>query len=171
MARPQYRVVSEDNGRSRPIVEAHGLIVVVPGGWEVRLRRSLDDGEGGVSYPVIHAATVPLPPDRGDYGSNVVESLGSQDVFVALVEFGEEAVDSDLFPRVEAFPETIEASGFHPRQLQRLIPGQAGKQVFFTYAGRAFCLYVVLGSYAMVNQVLPAIEGLLAGVAIAPPST
>jgi hypothetical protein len=170
MARPHYRVVSEDHERSRPIVEAHGLIVVVPSGWEVRLRRSLDDGEGVVSYPVVHAATVPLPPDRGDYGSNVVESLGTHDVFVSLVEFGEEAVDTDLFPKVEAFPETIDASGFHPRQVQRLIPGQAGQQVFFTFGGRAFCLYVVLGSYAMVNQVLPTVEGLLAGIAIAPSS-
>jgi hypothetical protein len=37
---------------------------------------------------------------------------------------------------------------FSPFALQRLIPGQAGTQQFFTTGGRAFCLYVVLGSFA-----------------------
>jgi hypothetical protein len=96
---------------------------------------------------VLHAATVPLESSRADYGGGVVEQLGSEDVFMALVEFGADAVGTNLFPEVERLP-TLNPEMFHPSQLQRRITGQAGTQVFFSYRGRAFCLYVVLGSNA-----------------------
>jgi hypothetical protein len=97
--------------------------------------------------PVLHASTEPLPNDRADYGGGVVERLRSESVFVALVEFGDEAVGSNLYPVVEQIPR-VASSSFHPFQLQRRIVGQAGSQTFFTYSDRAFCLYVVIGSFA-----------------------
>jgi hypothetical protein len=97
--------------------------------------------------PVLHAATVPLPSERADFGGGVVEQLTDADVFVSLIEFGPEAVGTKLYPEVQAIP-TVTPEMFHPFQLQRRIRGQAGTQSFFTLSDRAFCLYVVIGSFA-----------------------
>lgn len=132
-------------------VERDGISVSVPWGWESRIRHFADQRDDTVTKPVLHAATVPLPSRRADYGSGVVESLSSTDVFVALLEFGEEAVGSRLFPEVQEIP-VLEPAMLHPSQLQRTIRGQAGKQIFFTYRGRAFCLYVVIGSNALRTE-------------------
>jgi hypothetical protein len=47
-----------------------------------------------------------------------------------------------------------------------VIKGQAGAQFFFSDAGRAFCLYVVLGSYARRGALVPKVNAVLAGVRI-----
>jgi hypothetical protein len=123
-----------------------GLTVDPPAGWEATIyRRQPLPGER--TYPVVHAATVPIPTDRGDYGSGVVERLGPDDVFVAVLEFGPDAAGSRLFSGLRAVP-GVTPDSFRPRQLQRTIRGQAGVQRFFTVAGRAFCLYAVVGSVA-----------------------
>ncbi len=150
----------------QPLLRSHGLTLVVPAGWEARIRKSGEIADGGTRYPVIHAATVPLPTMRGDYGSNVVESLGSGDVFISVIEFGSEAIDSPLFESLDSFPAGLSPDEFHPRQLQRVIPGQAGMQRFFTVAGRAFCIYVVVGSYLLVELLASKAEELLAGILI-----
>jgi hypothetical protein len=124
-----------------------GIAAEVPPGWECRIRKAAPDQSGGRVLPVLHAATVPLPSGRADYGGGVVEHLTDADVFISLVEFGEEDVGSALFPERDSIPE-VSSEMFHPFQLQRRIRGQAGVQVFFTYQDRAFCLYVVLGSNA-----------------------
>ncbi len=148
-------------------VSLDGLSVTVPPAWEARISRSTTNIESGETWPVAHVATIPLPAQRGDYGSNVVERLGPDDIFVSLVEFGTEAVDSELFPRVDVMPETIEPNEFQPQQLQRVLPGQAGKQVFFTYRDRAFCLYVVFGSFARRSSLSERLSGLLSQMTIA----
>ncbi|CAN5783630.1 hypothetical protein BH23ACT4_BH23ACT4_05550 [soil metagenome] len=149
-------------------VSLDGLSVTVPPAWEARISRSTTNIESGRTWPVAHAATIPLPAQRGDYGSNVVERLGPDDIFVSLVEFGTEAVNTELFPRVEVMPATIEPNEFQPQQLQRMLPGQAGKQVFFTYRDRAFCLYVVFGSFARRSSLSERLSGLLRQMTIAP---
>jgi hypothetical protein len=128
-------------------VTLQGLTVQVPRGWEARIQQSGVPLAGAKRLPIMHAATVPLPTDRADYGGGVVERLGSGDVFISLVEFGEEAAGTNLYPRVQTLP-SVNATMFHPFQLQRRIPGQAGTQIFFTLRERAFCLYVVIGSYS-----------------------
>lgn len=149
-------------------VSMDGLSLIVPPAWEARISRPAGDAATEGIWPVAHVATIPLPARRGDYGSNVVERLGPDDIFVSLVEFGPEAVDTELFPRVEAMPDTISPEEFQPRQLQRVLPGQAGKQVFFTYQGRAFCLYVVFGSFARRSGLSQRLSGLLQQMTIAP---
>ncbi len=124
-----------------------GLSVDVPAGWEARIQQASPQDDGAQRLPVMHAATVPLVSNRADYGGGVVEALGTSDVFVSLVEFGEEAVGASLYEAVTRLPR-VTPSMFHPFQLQRRIPGQAGVQIFFTLEGRAFCQYVVIGSYA-----------------------
>jgi len=126
-------------------VAAHGLSVDAPSAWEVAIyRRPAQPGE--TTFPVLHAATVALPAERGDYGSGLVELLGPSDVFVSLLDFGPGDAGSRLFAS-QAVP-TLAPDMYRPKALQRVIAGQAGVQRFFTVAGRAFCLYSVVGSYA-----------------------
>ena len=129
-------------------VRGHGLAVEGRPGWEVRIRRRPADGRepGARPRPVLHAATVPLPEERGDFGSSVTPTLLAEDVFVSLFEYEPEAAQTPLFAR-QGRPR-LTAADFRSEQLQRTIPGQSGVQVFFTEQGRAFCLYVVLGSHA-----------------------
>jgi hypothetical protein len=126
-----------------------GLAVEPPPGWEATIYRRPAAG-GELTYPILHAATVPIPLQRGDYGAGLVELLGPQDVFVALLDFGPAAAGSALFQTLGAIP-GLTPDVYRPRQLQRTIAGQAGVQRFFSVSGRAFCLYSVIGSVA--NQV------------------
>jgi hypothetical protein len=127
-------------------IEAMGLGVSPPTGWEATIyRRQAALGER--TFPIVHAATVPIPAERGDYGAGLVESLGPTDVFVGLLEFGPEAAGSALFRPAAAIP-ALTPDAFRPRQLQRVIRGQAGAQRFVCVQGRAFCLYAVIGSVA-----------------------
>lgn len=142
----------------------HGLSVDPPSGWDVQIFRREPDGDGSSTSPVVHAATIPLPSRRGDFGTGAVELLGAHDALVSLVEFEPEAVHTPLFSR-RGFPRP-RASEFHPQQLQRTLPGQSGCQWFFGENGRAFCLYVVLGSHAQRVRVLPRVHALLDGIAV-----
>lgn len=117
-----------------------------PAGWEATIyRRPAAAGE--VTLPIMHAATVPLPTERGDYGGGLVETLGPDDVFVGILEFGTEAAASPLFSQLTGVP-GVTPDSYRPRQLQRTIRGQAGVQRFFNASGRAFCLYSVVGAFA-----------------------
>jgi hypothetical protein len=129
-------------------VHAHGLGLDAPAGWEVRIRRRDADPAAPAARPrpVLHAATIPLPDERGDFGSNVTPGLSPEDLFVALFEYEPSAAGTRLFagkgrPRPRA-------DDFRPDQLQRTIAGQSGVQYFYGESGRAFCLYAVLGSHA-----------------------
>jgi hypothetical protein len=130
----------------RATVAALGMAVIPPSGWEVAIYRR-SPGHGEQTYPVLHAATVPLPAVRGDYGSGVVELLGPDDVFVGLLDFGPEAAGTPLFAGMQGVP-GLTPDAYRPNQLQRTIQGQAGVQRFFTTSGRAFCLYSVIGAFA-----------------------
>lgn len=144
-------------------LERHGLSAEVPPGWECRIGKTYESGDGEQTYSLLHASTVPLIGSRADYGGGVVENLGPADVFVSLVEFGPEEAGSALFGEVDQLP-VLEQSMFHRNQLQRRIRGQAGVQHFFTLTGRPFCLYVVLGSIvnsaALVDRANELVQGL-----------
>lgn len=127
-------------------IAAAGLSIVPPSGWEATIYRR-PAAKGEITYPVVHAATVPLVSGRGDYGGGLVETLGPDDVFVGFLEFGPEAAGTALFGQLRGIP-GLTPDLFRPQQLQRTIRGQAGVQRFFTAAGRAFCLYSVIGSMA-----------------------
>jgi hypothetical protein len=148
----------------RPI-ERNGVRVAVPPGWEGRIGQQLDSGEGEITTQVVHAATVPLTGQRADYGGGVVERLGGNDVFISLVEFGPAEAETALFKTVDRLP-VLDVSMFHRNQLQRRIRGQAGVQHFFTYRGRPFCLYVVLGSIARAPELVVKANEMLAGIAV-----
>ena len=163
------------------LVAAHGFTVEAPAGWEVRIFRrpaadevaaSPADGppapRGETTHPVVHCSTVAMPADIGDFGSSGVDRLGPDDAFVVVFDYGPESVGQPLFAN-KGMPRTLEPSDFDPNMLQRTVLGQAGYQAFFTEAGRACCLYVVIGSYANRRRVAPRVNELLAGLTIAPP--
>ncbi|WP_432496873.1 hypothetical protein [Kineococcus gypseus] len=143
-------------------LKAHGIGVDAPAGWEVRItRRSGEEHAPGARVrPVLHAATVPLPRERGDFGGGVTALLSSEDLFVSLFEHDPAACSTALFAD-RGLPRPS-AADFDPAQLQRTIAGQSGAQWFFQVGGRAFCLYVVLGSHARRVELLPRLRQVLA---------
>ena len=116
-----------------------GVVVDLPAGWEARARSQ----PGG--NLLLHAATVPLPASRGDFGSGVVETLGPDDVFVSLFEYDPADAKRVLFA-AQGLP-VPRPSDFSTAVLQRTQLGHSGAQFFFTATDRAFCLHVVLGSH------------------------
>jgi hypothetical protein len=157
-------------------ISAHGLDFDVPAGWEGRIRRQhAPSGATGSeraqfrAHAVLHAADFQLPEERGDFGSGAVETMSSHHAFVALVEYHSSSAGTALFGSGLAMPRELSTEDFSPRQLQRTIAGQAGAQRFFVEDGRAFCLYVVLGSMADRALVVPRVNAVLQAITIAAP--
>jgi hypothetical protein len=143
-------------------VVAHGLRVRPPAGWDVRIYRRRPSAEGEATHPVLHAATIRLPSDRGDYGSNVVTALGADDAFVAVLEFGADSASSALFAH-SGWPR-VSARDFDPKQLHRSVLGQSGAQVFFHVGHRAFCVYAVLGAHSRRLFSAPRVQQLVSSI-------
>jgi hypothetical protein len=149
---------------------SQGIEVDVPQGWDAEIyRRSAGlqplGVEGEQTRPVVHMANFPLPTERGDYGSGAVEIMGPDHVLIVLFEFGPESVGTALFRR-EGTP-TVDASDFARHTLQRTLPGQSGAQYFFNDAGRAFVLYVVLGSHVRRRELVPEVNAILSSLDLA----
>ena len=135
-------------------LEAHGVSIGVPGGWEAELSiqenpltGDSDPAGPQVSRVVVHVANYSLRADRGDYGSEAVAGMDRGGIFLALIEFDEASVGSMLFA-AEGVPQ-LRSEDFTGDQLLRPRASQAGVQRFFQVSGRAFCLYAVIGSYSM----------------------
>lgn len=148
-------------------ISGYGISVSVPADWDAQiyLTTSPTDNPEGISSPTMHAASFPLPPDDlSSYGSTLVADMTENDVFMAMVEYAGADATGVLFTANDHLPQFLTTDAFSPWILQRSLPGQGGAQYFFTESGRAFCLYVVLGSFsnavplvAEVNDVLPTI--------------
>jgi hypothetical protein len=156
-------------------LRAHGIGVGLPGGWDGRITVRPDNDRVPVitasgpqrgrlrAFPVAHFANFGLPESRGDFGSGAVELMGEDDVFVMLFEHEPEAAATALF-RSRGLPRTLSAPDFDPATLRRGIAGQSAHQAFFQDNGRAFCLYVVLGSHARRARLIPLVNRLLATI-------
>ncbi len=170
-------------------VSGYGLSATLPPGWEGRITQLAPVAPSPAATPAAHAAHVqapltppptaettkpfmhlasfPLPPSRGTFGSGAVELMAQQDALIALVEYTSASVGTALFSR-PSLPTNLAPQAFHPRALQRILPGQGGYQAFFHTSGRPFCLYVVLGSLAHAPQTLPTVNQTLTGIQVAP---
>jgi uncharacterized surface protein with fasciclin (FAS1) repeats len=137
----------------RPRIVADPMPQSVPG--PATAKAATDD-----TLTILHAATVALPAEIGDFGSNVVDVLGTDDVFVSVFEFDRRAANTALFA-TQGVPTTVPIKAYSPNVLQRWIRGQSGAQQFFSVSDRAFCLYVVLGSDAKRNALAPKVDALL----------
>ncbi|MGH9101460.1 MAG: hypothetical protein ACRDYD_00520, partial [Acidimicrobiales bacterium] len=96
-----------------------------------------------------------------------IELMGPDHLLVALLELDRESQGEGLFG-AQGLPAPLHPDAFRPGSLQRALPGQAGVQRFFREAKRAFCLYVVLGSYARRASLAGAANTLLGGLRIDP---
>ncbi|HET6817383.1 MAG TPA: hypothetical protein VFH66_09200 [Mycobacteriales bacterium] len=140
-------------------VRAHGVTVRTMDGWEARISRRPPTEPEERTHSVTHIANFPLPARRGDFGSGAVERMGRDDVLVVLVEFDSDSAKTALFAR-RGLPRP-RVVDFDPRKLQRTLPGQSGGQWFFNTGGRAFTLYVVLGSHHRRARLLPQVHAVL----------
>lgn len=114
---------------------------------------------------MTHLANVPLPPQREDFGGDVVTTLGSSGILITLFEYGSESANTDLFAG-QGIPRPLSTGDFDPHALQVGVPDQTGLQRFFTHRGRAFCLYVVLGSHIDRADLVPQVNAVLQTLAI-----
>jgi hypothetical protein len=160
---------------------AHGLSIAPPEGWEGRIFRRAEAGQmvaasevagpaapmGEETYPVVQVATVVVPVDSADYGSDVVEALGPDDALIVLKEFSPADAGQPLFERA-GMPRALGVGDFSPSTLQRSLDGQGGHQTFFNENGRAFCLYVVLGRFDNRHTVVPQVNEVLGTVTVGP---
>lgn len=159
---------------SRPL-EQRGVRVEAPAGCEARLRvrtpepaevaGAADGAAAGEERLVLHVSTVGLPAHRGDFGGGVVETMGRDDVFVAVLELEPDQAGS-AFVRHEGLPRAIAPARYATDTMQRTIHGQAGTQVFFSHGGRAFCLYVAIGSHARRRELAARVNRILEGITI-----
>jgi hypothetical protein len=153
---------------------AHGLSATPLPGWDVRIEQRPQETVrspastapvGGYVHPVLHAANSRLPPNRGDFGSGYVETMTPNNVFVSLAEFDPEAGATVLFEQGQ--PQAVRTADFHPDAQQRVIAGMCGSQRFFTHNGRAFCLYVVLGSWVNRRALAQTVNQFVSTIGIA----
>lgn len=144
-----------------------GISVEIPTGWE----GSIDGGgfrelsSGGRQPTLMHVGSFPMPAERGSFGSGATELMNSDDVLIVLFEYGPESVGTPLFES-KGMPRTLAPDDFDRNALQHAISGQSGVQRFFTEAGRAFCLYVVLGSHLDRRELVSVVNGVLGSVEI-----
>ena len=163
-------------------LRGHDLRCTLPAGWDGRISVRRDGAPeafavaGGHEMfvaqpqPIVHISNFALPEERGDFGSGAVELMGDRDVFVVLFEHDPASATTALFA-TQGMPRTLITADFDPTMLRRGIAGQAGFQTFFNEAGRAFCLYVVLGSAANRNRLVKLVNSVLATVQITPRTT
>ena len=145
---------------------AHGLALSLTAPWEARIARREPTVAEERTFPVLHAATFPLPEQRDDFGGGVTTRMRPADAFVVVFEYGPEAQGRPLFKR-QGVPR-VQPALFATNRLQRPLPGQLGCQQFFSQHGRAFCLYVVAGSRAALPRIITLVNSLLASLEIAP---
>jgi len=154
----------------------YGITLDLPSGWEARITmrtaEPLDPAHalaaGGsvaaTTGALVHAANFALPSEAGDFGAGAVELMANADLLVILFEYDRASASTAMFA-APGLPR-VRADDFSPVALQRVLEGQGGVQKFFNQAGRAMCLYVVLGSYARRTRTVPVINALLDGVTI-----
>jgi hypothetical protein len=141
------------------VLTRSGLEIELPDGWDGRIyRRQVDDD--AVTRRALHAANFALPPNLGDYAVDAIEAMGRGDVLVVLLEFDPDRAGEGLF-RNEGLPASMAPSDFSPTAMPRAMPGRTAAQWFFSLDGRAFCLYVVLGSHAERADLLAVAAGVV----------
>jgi hypothetical protein len=159
-------------------LSGHGFAVRVPSGWEAEIyRRGPQVAAFGVAAfggtdpdalhypPIVHLATIALPPDRGDFGGGALGAMSARDIFISLFEYERRDAANALFTH-EGPPWPLTADDFDPSTLRVALPGQSGCQRFFRQHGRAFALYVVIGSHTLRRLLVPAVNDALASIDI-----
>ncbi len=146
-------------------LSGHGLAIDLPDGWDGRIYRRAEEARQ-VAHRALHAASFPLPTDPGDFAAEAVERMARDDILVTLVEYHPEAAGTALFGR--ELPPALRPESFDPNVMPRAVPGKAGAQFFFTAAGRAFCLFVVVGNHPDRARLVPQADAVVRTLRIEP---
>jgi hypothetical protein len=126
------------------ILKGHGLSIEVPTRWEGQIfLPSLP--APAVNLPILHLTDATLSMQRSTYAPELAARAGPSGALVALVEFEDRLADRGLYA-TQGLRLPLRRDRFDPRALQLPNPSQEGHQRFFSQGGRAFCLYVVLGT-------------------------
>jgi|SRR5690554_4101494 len=139
---------------------AQGIRIDVPDGWEAVDRtppEAVDDGSRPA--PTLHVSSVLIPEEIASFGGPVAERMTSDDTFMTLIDYGPELAGTPLFAS-EGLP-TLDASMFHRETVLGGLEHQTACQHFFTYEGRAFCLYVILGSHIDRADLIPKVNSMI----------
>ncbi|MGI8983994.1 MAG: hypothetical protein ACR2HM_05610 [Acidimicrobiales bacterium] len=143
-----------------------GLEIELPDGWDGRIYRRAAEA-GVVTRRALHAANFALPANLGDYAVGAVERMTAGDVLVVLLEFDPVSAGQGLFAN-DGLPAALRAGDFSPTAMPRAFPGRTAAQWFFSLAGRAFCLYVVLGAHAGRADMMPLVNQVVGTMRIDP---
>lgn len=159
---------------------AHGLTVDVPPAWEGRIFTRPAAGQvaaqeyagssappGAVTRPLLQVSTAPMPLDVGDFGGGLVQRMDAGDLLIVIKEFAPGSATTAQFRR-SGMPLPLDPGQFSPNTLQKSVAGQAGVQVFFNEQGGAYCLYVVIGSFARRDELVARVNDVLATVRFDP---
>jgi hypothetical protein len=144
------------------VVDAFGLSVDVPAGWEARGFRH----PGG--EPTIHVANFTLPPSDGEFGTRATGHMREGSIFITVTEYRLGPGDADRGIFAADVPRSVSLDAFSGRTLLLPRPGQRGLQRFFSTAGRGFCLYVVLRSQAGATPLVAAANACLRSLVVRP---
>jgi hypothetical protein len=150
------------------IVAAHGIAITLPPRWSGRIFAR------AAGNATLHAGDFRLALGDGEFGDRTTAEMPPGSAFVALVEYvpgaGLEPGRGLYAARRIRLP--LDPTAFSPRNLAHIRPGQEGMQQFFTAAGRALCLYVVIaaGSDRLLRRrQLAALDAVLGSLRVAPP--
>jgi hypothetical protein len=145
---------------------SHGIAVDVPKGWEGRIFVP-DLDPPAINLPILHLTDAVLTVERSSYAPELAARAGGSGTLVALLEFDHHLANVGLYaPRGLHLPLTRER--FHHRALQFPSRVQEGHQRFFSEGGRAFCLYVVLGTGRGADRRLSEVNRTLSSLEIRP---
>jgi len=131
-----------------------------------------------IALPLMLAVAMIIYADRKIWaaialrrGPNVVGPWGLLQSFAdGLKVFLKETIipssaNKGLF-KTQGLPAALGADAFSPTAMPRAIPGRTGTQHFFSSGGRAFCLYVVLGSHTERAALLPLVNTVVGTITI-----
>jgi hypothetical protein len=148
------------------ILDAHGIRVVLPAGWSGKVfARS-------PRAATLHAADFQLPlSEDGQFGPESTAEMPHTASFLAVTEYepgGGLKPGHGLFAR-RGIRLPLDPAGFSSAGLAHPRPGQLGMQHFFSMAGRAFCLYVVIaGPRSGRRRQLLSLDHVLGSLRVAP---
>ena len=149
------------------VLADRGISVDIPSGWDAEMyQRPAEEGE--TTNGIVHIANFALPQGRGDYGGGATKLMGSGAILIVLFEFDPELGDDPAVLQRQRSRGPCGPDQFDPNTLQRPLPGQGGCQIFCNEAGRAFCLYVVLGGYSRRTFLLRSVNAVLGTLRIEP---
>lgn len=141
------------------------LTIALPDGWDGRVFQR-PSPDGSPTFPVLQAGNFSIPTDAGDFGNGAYTEMGPTGLFLSLVEYDPNARRDPLFSNGQQFPIPVLPDCFDPFALPRWVSGMAGRQFFFTYAARAFCLFCVIGSYDNRMVLAPILDAVVATLTI-----